>query len=515
VASAVTLVRHPADISKEAAMTVTPLPAATLVLEQVVDGTAMGGDGKLLEIPNPATGQLLGELRAASLDQIELGIDAARRAFDEGPWPHLPPAERADHIEALGDALVRHRDEMIWTLVSEVGTPISIAGPLQFDVPLKVLRWMAEAARRDRTTQLGPDLAPPASMSMVAYRPVGVVAALAAYNFPLSIAVWKIVTAMAAGCTTVLMPSPRTPFTATLLGQAVREAGIPDGVVNIVVGDGPEAGRFLTSHPAVDKVSFTGSESVGISVMHQAADTLKRVTLELGGKSPTIVLPGTDLATIVEPIHHRYARNAGQSCAAPSRLLLPAEQVSEFIERSLALWPVLRMGDPWDPATVVGPLIRPEHRDRVTAMVDGARADGAEVIAGGRSHDLNGGWFYEATLVGPLDNRLRIAQEEIFGPVAVLIPYDGVDDAVRIANETRFGLAASIYGCDVGQCVDVAGRLRAGIVTINGGGAWRPDAPAGGFKHSGIGREFGEVGIAEFLEPQHIQIPFSTPPAVM
>jgi aldehyde dehydrogenase (NAD+)/betaine-aldehyde dehydrogenase len=371
-------------------------------------------------------------------------------------------------------------------------------------LPLAVLRTYAELASQDRTEYLGLNFDGIPSDSLVAYQPVGVVAVITAYNYPLLLALRTVGGALAAGCTAVVAPSPKAPLTTLMLGRAAEEAGLPPGVLNVVVG-GPDVGRLLSTHPGVDKVAFTGSRAVGQKIMEQAAATIKGITLELGGKSPSIVLPGFDATAIVRRLHTRYLLNAGQGCAAPARMLVHRDYYDEFAELSRGAFEKIRVGDPWDPKTIVGPLIRPDHRARVEGYVAEAVAQGATVIAGGGRPPVERGWYMNPVLLGGVDNRSRIAQEELFGPVGVVVTYDDLEDAIAKANDVIYGLAADVFTKDVATGIKVARRLRAGSVYINGGGAFRPDAPFGGFKASGIGREYGEWGVREFLQPQHVQ----------
>ena len=474
-----------------------------LAKDMLIGGKAVPGEGAPLEIWNPANGRVLDTCARASVKQVEAAIASAREAFDKGPWPNMSGEERSAAMHRLADQLEKRRDDMVAAIVSEVGTPVSTAELLQFDVPMRILRWNADAAARDRREQLGPDFEILPSVSYIDYRPVGVVGAIAAYNYPLHLVLLKIGGALAAGCTIVATPSMRTPFATLLLAECARAADLPPGVLNIVVAD-VEGCRMLTTHPSIDKVSFTGSAEVGKHVMAQAAASLKDIVLELGGKSPNIILPRADLSKLVAPVHARYSRNAGQGCASPTRLLVHESQIDEFKERSRQIWPGMKVGDPWGRDTLVGPLIRSEHRDRVAGFVDKAVKDGATIVAGGGRVECDGGWYYAPTLIGGVSSQATVAQEEIFGPVSVLLGYKDVDDAVRLANDVRYGLAAYIYG-PTQECLLIAPRLRAGIVQINGGGSFRPDAPYGGFKASGIGRELGEAGIREYLEPQHVQ----------
>jgi aldehyde dehydrogenase (NAD+) len=469
----------------------------------LIGGQLRDGDGDELAVEDPSTATELATLTQASTAQVSAAVESADRAF--GPWSERSAESRARALHAFADALEAHREEFVATIVAEAGTPISLARSLQVDTPLAHLRWYAEAARRDWTQDLGVSEAAPRSAGVIAHRPVGVVAALTAYNYPLLLAVSKMGAALAAGCTVVLMPSPLAPLATLLIGRAALEADLPPGVLNVLCG-GQEQAVALTLAPGVAKISFTGSLGVGTAVMRQAAEGMKDVILELGGKSPNLLLPGVDLAAITEAVHLRYLRNAGQGCASPTRLLVHRNQYDEFAERSRKVFEAVPVGDPWDPATVVGPVITAAHRARIDDVVSSALADGAELIARGARPDGAGHWVAPA-LVGGMSPGAPIAQEEIFGPVGVVLPYDTVDEAVELANGVQYGLAANVYADDVDAARSLAGRLRAGLVTINGGGALRPDGVFGGFKASGIGREHGEWGIREFLEPQHVQWP--------
>jgi aldehyde dehydrogenase (NAD+)/betaine-aldehyde dehydrogenase len=300
------------------------------------------------------------------------------------------------------------------------------------------------------------------------------------------------------------MPSPRTPIATLMLARLVQQAGFPPGVVNVVVGDAAAAQR-LTEHPDVAKVAFTGSVDVGRHVMRQAASHLAGVVLELGGKSPAILLPDADVEAVTPALHLRYCRNGGQACAAPTRLLVHRSRWDEFVDVTRATIAGVQVGDPRDPATVVGPMITSEHRDRVEGYVSAAVAQGGSILAGGGRPGLSRGWFTNPVVLAEVENSWPVAQEEIFGPVSVALSYDTVDDAVDIANDSVFGLHAYLYSANVDGARALAPRLRAGSVTINGGGGFRPDAPMGGFGVSGVGREIGWWGIYEYLEPQHVQ----------
>lgn len=471
-----------------------------------IDGQAEPGQGKILDVLNPATERVLHSVAQASLDQVDAAIAAARRAFDRGYWSTMPGEERSKLLHTFADEFERLHDELSAGIVCEVGSPVTLATSLQTAVAVSVLRTYADLAARDRTVDLGQDSGTIASQSVVAYRPMGVVAVITAYNLPLLILARAMGAALAAGCTTVVLPSPKAPLTSLLMTRAAAAAGLPDGVINVVVG-GQDVGQRLGTHPDVDKVAFTGSVTVGRHIMAQASNGLKRLSLELGGKSPSILMPGFDAAPIAYEIHARYLRNGGQGCAAPARILVPQDYYDEFAELSRVALSEIKTGDPWDPGTTVGPLIRPEHRDGVRRQVQDALQDGASVVAEGPSSDQPAGWFMSPVLIGGVGPAAPIAQEELFGPVGVLLPYRDLDDAIEQANGTAFGLSANVY-CDNSQDgIELAAKLKSGTVAINGGGAFRPDAPFGGFKGSGFGREYGEWGVREFLEVQHVQWP--------
>jgi aldehyde dehydrogenase (NAD+)/betaine-aldehyde dehydrogenase len=466
----------------------------------LIDNEDRAGDGELLRVVNPATEEAVVELRGASVAQVDEAVKAAKRAFESGVWKD--PEFRKSTLLKFAALIEENRDRLMDTLISEVGTPINLK-PNHIDTPAAFVRWFAEAGTRDRTRHLGPNTTNSA-VSMVAYRPVGVVAAITAFNYPILIGATKIGSALAVGCTTVLLSSPQAPLTVLLLGELVRRAGFPPGVVNLIAG-GAEAGRALTEHPGVDKVSFTGSVNVGRQVMQQAAAGLRSVVLELGGKSAAIMLPGVDFNKYALSLHTRYARNAGQGCGSPTRILVEESRYEEFCELSRKVYPQITIGDPRDPKTIVGPVITSAQRDRIEAGVARAVDSGAKIIAGGGRPAMKKGWFVNPALVGGLDNKAKLAREEIFGPVSVVLTYRTVEDAIHIANDSELGLKAYLFGAK-DQCLELVPELRVGTVQINGGSPLRPDAPMIGYKHSGVGAEWGEDGMREFIVPQTIDL---------
>jgi len=475
------------------------------------DWRAATGDGAD-EVVNPATEALLAEVPRGGAADGDAAIAAARRAFDEGPWPAMRGAARAAHLGRLRDELTARAAQLTALIISEVGSTRAEAAGHQVGLPLEQLEFWASAAarpdlvpheprvtrRRDGTSWLG--------SWVVRREPVGVVAAITAYNFPFLLAVMKLGPALAAGNTIVLKPSPYTPLTALVIAEASAAADLPPGVVNVVTG-GVEVGHQLSTSPRVDLVTFTGSDAVGAAIAAQAAPTLKRVLLELGGKSAMIVRADADLDQAARLGLQSFTFNAGQGCALTTRHLVDRTVIDEYHARLATLAGAVRVGDPADPATQMGPLIRPAAVERTARYVAEAIDAGATLLAGGtRPSEPPKGFFFEPTVLGKVDNACPVAQDEIFGPVAVTIPCDGDDDAVRTANDSRYGLDAAIVSRDAGAAFELARRLRAGGVAINGGAGWtNPGVPFGGYKRSGLGRENGEEGLDHYTELKTIK----------
>ncbi|MBV6759086.1 aldehyde dehydrogenase family protein [Rhodococcus opacus] len=481
-------------------------PAQSARVNQELDlrigGTFERGAGETFPVHNPATEEIIAEVAAASPAQIERATAIARSGLDRNEMGDAK--ERSAALDRLAEVFEAHAEEILAISVNEIGTPVSTARGLHVDTPISVLRWMAQGALTDRTERLGVFDGPPASDSIVIHRPAGVIAGIAAYNYPLLFAAIKVGAAYAAGCPSVLLSSPNAPLGILNFGRYAQEAGWPESAVSVLAG-GVDVAQHLISRPEVAKVSFTGSVPAGKAVMTTAAEGLRDVVLELGGKSAAIVLPTADVEAVVEPIHSRYLRNAGQGCASPTRILLHRPQLETFLAASRTYFDSVTVGDPWDTRTLVGPVISERHRQSVLAHISNALSDGGTVLA--RGHEPQGtGWWVPPTLIGGLGNDARCNQEEIFGPVASVQVYDTVDEAIAIANDSTFGLHATVWGPH-DEAMEIAPRLDVGQVSVNGGGPKRPDAPNGGWKNSGIGREFGEAGIREFLEPVHIQWP--------
>jgi aldehyde dehydrogenase (NAD+) len=466
------------------------------------------GDGSLTSL-NPSTAETIREIRTASLAQTEEAILAARRAFDEGPWASWTPRDRSDVLLELAGLMERHAGELLEVIVTEVGAPVRLARAMQVKMPIANLRWAAEMALKGPQggyeQALPPDWNNPPSSSLLQRVPVGVVAGITGYNFPINSVIWKLGPGLAAGCTMVFKPSPRTPLSTMALVKLVEQAGLPPGVVNFVVGDN-DSGELLCDHQAVDMVMFTGSLAVGRRITATSARTTKRLVLELGGKSATILLPGADIPSLTEASIMRWARNSGQGCGSTTRTLVPHSAYDEYATSAAAYIDALKIGSPWLEETDLGPLIRAEQRDFVEGHLNRALDRGATLIAGGGRPDGHDGYFMNAALVGGIDNSDEIAREELFGPVGTLLPYDTVEEAIATAHDSPYALHGAVYGPPE-EAYAVAKRLRTGAVSINGGGYMRPDGPWGGFKLSGVGREMGEDGFREFFQVKHLQWP--------
>lgn len=462
-------------------------------------------DGRLVETErtfaslNPATGELLGHAPDGTVDEAKAAVAAARRAFDDGPWA-TDVSLRIRCLEQFHKALVDHRDELADLTTAEVGaTPALLAGA-QLDQPVEIVRYYADLLKTFPMTE---DLGNITSRGMQHHRWVekeaaGVVAAIVAYNYPNQLALAKLAPALAAGCTVVLKGAPDTPLVTLALGELIaNHTDIPAGVVNVLSSSDPEVGAVLTTDPDVDMVTFTGSTPTGRAIMAAASATLKRVFLELGGKSAAIVLDDADFGTAAVFSAFSMVTHAGQGCALTSRLLVPRAHHDEIVELVKTNFSHVRYGDPNDPKTYMGPLISERQRDKVDGMVKRAVEAGATLVTGGEKKDP--GYFYTPTLLTDVDPNSEIAQEEVFGPVLVVIAYEDDDDAVRIANDSIYGLSGAVFGSE-DRALAMARRIRTGTFSINGGNYFSPDSPFGGYKQSGIGREMGAAGLEEFLE---------------
>jgi aldehyde dehydrogenase (NAD+) len=460
-------------------------------------------------VTDPATEETVTAVADASPDDVDRAVLAARRAFDDGPWGRSSPAERVALLGRFAASLAARRDDAIDRVIAEVGTPLKLARGLQVQVPLEHLADMVDRvlATYRFMTPMPPTFGAGVGQGVVLREAAGVVAAITPFNYPFFTCLAKIGPSLAAGCTVVLKPAPATPLSALLLAEAAEEAGLPAGVLNVVPSTSVATAQRLVSHPAVDVVSFTGSLPVGAAIGAQAAPGIKRVLLELGGKNADVVLADADLDRAVAHFGYGFTRNSGQGCGCMTRLVVHESRHDEAVRLLLDIVAGYRVGDPRDPATDLGPLISDAQRERVEDYIRIGVDEGATLACGGgRPAGLDRGFYLEPAVFAGVKSSMRIAQEEIFGPVAVVIPFTDDDDAVTIANDSAFGLSGAVWSRDPRRAFAVAGRIRTGQVTINGGGGGtNPHGPYGGYKHSGVGREFGEAGLEQYLETKSVQ----------
>ncbi|MGW7253372.1 aldehyde dehydrogenase family protein [Streptomyces sp. NPDC054834] len=453
-----------------------------------IDGAwrpAAGGD--LIEVVNPADEQVIGHVPAASAEDVDTAVRAARAALRA--WAATPPAERSARLAALRDVLVARQEEIAETVTAELGSPLKLSQAVHAAVPIAVAGSYAElAATHPFEEKVG--------NSTVHLEPVGVVGAITPWNYPLHQIVAKAAPALAAGCTIVLKPAEDTPLTAQLFAEAVHEAGVPAGVFNLVTGLGPVAGQALVEHPDVDLVSFTGSTAVGRRIGAVAGGALKKVALELGGKSANVILPSADLAKAVNVGVANVMTNSGQTCSAWTRMLVHTDRYEEAVE--LAATAAAKYGDR------IGPVVNARQRDRVRGYIEKGLAEGARLVAGGPEAPRERGYHVSPTVFADVTPEMTIAQEEIFGPVLTVLRYEDEEDALRIANGTVYGLAGAVWAGDEAEAVDFARRMDTGQVDINGG-RFNPLAPFGGYKQSGVGRELGAHGLTEYLQTKSLQ----------
>jgi aldehyde dehydrogenase (NAD+) len=478
-----------------------------------IDGRSVAGEGERFAVVNPATEEVLSELMGASAAQVEAAIAAARRAFDSGVWSDLPAAERAEALRRLMGWLAGQRNRLVDLSVREAGCPVSsgsmstqVHGPLQHGLDaIDLFLRLPETEENpiplaQRYNALGAPF-----QSLRRYAPVGVVAAISAYNFPFYTNLWKAIPALIAGNTVILRPNPLTPLAALVFGEAAEAVGLPPGVLNVVAEPGHDGAVTLSTHPDVDMVAFTGSSPVGQQVMAQAAPTMKRLQLELGGKSAQIYLPDAVAQARLAAAQACLA-HAGQGCAIGTRIFVPETDKAQVLEAMAAPLAGVRIGDPADPATTLGPVISAAQRARCQRFVDLAVAAGAKVVCGGKPPAAPAkGFFFEPTILDVPDNANPAAQEEIFGPVVCVIGYRDVDHAVEMANDSPYGLSGYVYGKDARAAVQVAQRLRTGTVNVNGGG-FSAYASSGGWRLSGVARERGVEGLRIYQQIQGLNI---------
>jgi acyl-CoA reductase-like NAD-dependent aldehyde dehydrogenase len=453
--------------------------------------------GETIDVHSASTEEVIGRIPKGTAADVDRAVAAARRAFDAG-WGQTTTAERAQWIGKLAAALESRVQDIATTISHEVGMPIRMSTPVQAQLPVNVTRTYADIIT-------GIDLEEQVGNSIIVREPFGVVGMITPWNYPLHQIMAKVAPALAAGCTMVLKPSEIAPLNSYLLAEAAMEIGLPAGVLNIVHGDGPGVGEAIARHPDVDMISFTGSVRAGQRVSAVAAETIKKVTLELGGKSAFVVLDDAPLEKAIPTGVNNAMLNSGQTCSAWTRMVVPRTRLNEVLELASATVAKLKLGDPLDAGSKLGPLVSAPQRQRVEGYIQKGLQEGARLVAGGkRPAEFTRGHYVEPTIFADVQPRMTIAQEEIFGPVLAVLPYDSEEEAIAIANDTIYGLAGGVWSADKDRAMRVARRMRTGQVDVNGG-RFNPLAPFGGYKRSGIGREFGKYGLEEFFQIKSVQ----------
>jgi phenylacetaldehyde dehydrogenase len=465
-------------------------------------------DGSRLDVRNPATGEVFAQVPAGSAVDIDRAVAAARTAFDSGPWPAASPAQRERLLLALADKVAANAQQLTEIESLDNGKSVMLARHVDMAMAVDFLRYMAGWATKieGATHDVSVPFIPQAKFfAWTRKEPVGVVGAIIPWNFPLLMAAWKVGPALAAGCTVVLKPAEETPLTALRFGELILEAGIPPGVVNIVTGLGETAGAALAAHRGVDKIAFTGSTSVGKLVQRAAVDNMTRVSLELGGKSPVIVLDDADPAQAAAGAAQAIFFNQGQVCTAGSRLYVQKKLFDRVVSELASIAAKMKLGPGLDPASELGPLVSEAQLGRVCGYIDSGVSQGAKVATGG-GRAGGKGYFVKPTVLVDARQDMRVVQEEIFGPVVVALPYDDIDEAVRLANDTPYGLGASIWSNDLARVHRLIPRIKAGTVWVNCHSMLDASLPFGGYKQSGIGREMGRAALDLFTETKAVMM---------
>jgi acyl-CoA reductase-like NAD-dependent aldehyde dehydrogenase len=475
----------------------------------LIGGEQVDSD-EFYELRSPATGEVFATVAKGGIEHADRAVEVAREAFEAGVWASKSPEERAAVMKRVADRLATDMEELMDAEILANGATVRQAGGFHVGLASPHFQHFAELAETFQREQHVPTVNHPTmSMNTIRYEPIGVCVGIVPWNFPLVLGLWKAAPALAAGNSIILKPDEKTPLSLLALARICLEEGVPPGVFNVVTGDGEEVGARLAAHPDVDKVAFTGSTAVGREIMRLASGTVKKVSLELGGKGPVVVLEDADVEAAVDAALFGCFLYSGQMCESGTRLLLPDSLHDAFVERMLERVATIKLGDPLDYDTDLGPVINAEQRDRILQYIEWGKEDGAELRCGGgipAGEQFRSGYWVEPTIFTGVTNEMRIAREEIFGPVLSVLRYSTLDEAIRIANDTPYGLSAAVWSNDLEQAQEVAARVRAGTVWINDVHQVDPKCPFGGYKQSGLGREIGPDALKEYCEVKHVHM---------